>query len=236
MWNRALLVGLLVFALVGAVGPLAVYGLAAGGVLAMPRDLQSWGLFGDFVGGTSGTIISLLNLLVILYIAINVQAIQARQQHDRDLAARRRGLAFDMHREWNSLAMYEARTAAGKMVRNSPERTLDQVDAAEPAETAAKLWLVIAFYQRLALTLQHGEIDTKVVPALFGDTFVWWHRHCFRNQLRPTGWESWTLMDYLDQWLRTNAPTADHALWTSRAEAYGKAGEGSGGVTTGSAG
>jgi hypothetical protein len=124
-----------------------------------------------------------------------------------------------MHREFNSESMWKARVDGGNLVLQAPEQTLDQLDQSDnPA--ARDIWIVIGFYQRLALALMNKQINEELLPDLFGDTFVWWFRNCFEKQLEPTGWESWQRMEYLKTWLAKKAKPEDFRAWEIRAEKY----------------
>ncbi|MBV8212743.1 MAG: hypothetical protein JOZ08_05900 [Verrucomicrobia bacterium] len=115
--------------------------------------------------------------------------------------------------------MWKARIDGGKLVQQGTHGTLDQLDrTANPG--ARNIWMVIGFYRRLALAINNKQINEDLVPVLFGDNFIWWYHHCFKNQLEPTGWESWDRMKYLKSWLARKAKPEDLRAWEIRAEKY----------------
>jgi hypothetical protein len=115
--------------------------------------------------------------------------------------------------------MWKARTDGGKFVLQNPSQTLDQLDRSD-SSGARNIWMVLGFYQRLALAIKNRQIDERLVPELFGDTFIWWFRLCFEKQLEPTGWESWQRMEYLRNWLAKKAELEDFLVWERQAEKY----------------
>jgi hypothetical protein len=132
---------------------------------------------------------------------------------------RKTQLTLDMDREFDSEPMWKARVGGGKLVLQNPYGTLDQLDrTGNPG--ARYIWMVISFYQRLALALKNRQINEDLVPELFGDNFIWWYRHCFEKQLEPTDWESWQRMEYLNNWLAKKAKPEGLRSWEIRAEKY----------------
>jgi hypothetical protein len=180
------------------------------------NDPQMWSAFGGYFAGTAGPLISLVNLAGVIFIATIVSKFQQDEQRLYDREERRRQNTYDFHREWNAESMFVTRTLASKVISKKNAPTLDKLDTEGNPEEAARVWIVSAFYHRLSLAIQHDQIENKLVPRLFGDTFYWWYRNCFYNQLRPTGWESWDDIDLLWKWLCNNASKTERDRWVQR--------------------
>jgi len=214
-WFVWLPVVLVIAALLGAVLALGFYVFTFHGT-TLSDNPQQWGDFGSYVGGTIGPLVGLMNLAIVLYIAVSVISFQKSQERNLEERARKTSVAFEMHREFNAESMLRVRTDAGKLAFKGSYHTLDKLDQSTHPD-AAKLWTVIHFYDRLSLAVTHRQIDKDLVPDLFGDTFVWWYRHCFKDQLQPTGWESWLRIDDLMKWLKENTRPEEFKRWEDRA-------------------
>lgn len=169
-------------------------------------NLDKWSEFGNFIGGVVGPLLSFVNLILIVYIAISLNPSERKTQ-----------LTLDLHREFDSESMWKARTDGSKLVLQGSYQTLDQLGE-NPG--ARNIWMVVGFYRRLALAIKNRQIDEELVPDLFGDNFIWWFRHCFEKQLESTGWEAWQRMEYLRSWLAKKAKPEDLRAWEIRAEKY----------------
>jgi hypothetical protein len=84
------------------------------------------------------------------------------------------------------------------------------------------LWGVGNFFQRLWLAIKYKQIYEDLVPALFGDYFIWWYFNCFEPQLKPRGWDSWDYIDVLPTWLKHRVPQDVYDQWKARAEQFRK--------------
>jgi hypothetical protein len=205
--ERTLITALVLLFLAALFGSMLWCGVALNGV-PNAENLGKWSEFGNLIGGLIGPLLSFVNLLLIVYIAISLNPSERKTQ-----------LTLDLHREFDSEPMWKARIDGGKLVLQDTHGTLDQLDRTDNPG-ARNIWMVIGFYQRLALALKNRQISEDLVPDLFGNDFVWWYRHCFEKQLEPTGWESWQRMDYLKKWLANKAKPEDLRAWEIRAEKY----------------
>jgi hypothetical protein len=208
MNTKRCLITLMIIIILGAIfGSVLWFGLVLNGA-PNAGNLDKWNEYGGFIGGLIGPLLNFLNLLLIVYIAVSLNPSQSKTQ-----------LTLDLHREFDSESMWKARTDGGKFVLQNPSQTLDQLNRSDNPG-ARNIWMVIGFYQRLALAIKNRHIDERLVPELFGDTFIWWFRLCFEKQLEPTGWESWQRMEYLRNWLAKKADLEDFLVWEKRAEKY----------------
>jgi hypothetical protein len=79
--------------------------------------------------------------------------------------------------------------------------------------------IVIRFYQRLWLAVDNNRIRADLVPKLFGEVFYWWHVVCFESMLSSTGWESWSDINALKDWLDRKATASQRKTWLDKATA-----------------
>ncbi|OHX37827.1 hypothetical protein BJL95_04440 [Methylomonas sp. LWB] len=121
-WFGILLVVLVVLGL--PVG-LYAYNFRHSSLSPAPAD---WGVLGDYLN----PFISVLNLLVVAYIAHKVNFEQRRKDlEDRD-TERQLNLVSDLLREWMSENMYQSRTKADCLLKVNPDRSFDHFDALFP--------------------------------------------------------------------------------------------------------
>jgi hypothetical protein len=170
-----------------------------------------------YISGTVGPLINLLNLALVLFIATVVYRFQQVDQRFYDREERRRQNVYDLHREWNTETMMLARVSAARLVGNKGAALdLFHVGMEEDPEGAARVWTVVAFYERLWLSIQADRIDNSLVAPLFGDAFYWWYMKCFHSKLRTRGWESLKHMDQLWNWICSHASETELEEWTER--------------------
>jgi hypothetical protein len=176
-------------------------------------DPQVWSAFGGYLSGTVGPLVNLLNLAVVLFIATVVYKFQQVDQRFYDQEERRRQNTYDLHREFNTETMMLARLSAGKLI-GSNGVALDLME--EDPEGAARIWAVVAFYERLWFSIQADRIDDSLVAPLFGNIFYWWYLNCFHTRLRNRGWEHLKHMDQLWNWICSHASKTELDDWTER--------------------
>lgn len=125
-------------------------------------------------------------------------------------------VAFDLHREWSAEGMLVTRTRAGKLLSYYPG-SISQLEAQGDPDEAARLWVVLNFYVRLGRIIESDQIDLKLVPDLFGDTFYWWYRRFKEKKLDKTEWESWEVISRLRTWFENRVPAPQADQWERRA-------------------
>jgi hypothetical protein len=121
--------------------------------------------------------------------------------------------AFDMHRELHGTELLMARYQAGAAVRRHQGRTYLELEQELGPQAAHDLRLVVHFFERLWLAIEHGTIAEKYVPRLFGDTFYWWYAASFRHQFVPLSSEVGLNIQRLWEWLEAYAPPQQRARW-----------------------
>lgn len=141
------------------------------------QDITDWAQFGDFMSGTLGPIIGIVNVFLVSYIAITIG-------QQKDVLEKRLSL-FQRLQEWNSLQMMGARQAAYDILKNDPKRTL-----AERSETkvpdATPLWTVLHFFMNLSLASDPLDIlDSDEAARAFGQIFAWWDGAAINGDYPP---------------------------------------------------
>ncbi|MGK7934978.1 MAG: hypothetical protein AB4206_04125 [Xenococcaceae cyanobacterium] len=99
-------------------------------------------------------------------------------------------LVFDLHKEFNSTELYQARRKAEIFLNNinrekKHEKILnfEEIYKQYKEEESRAIWLVVRFYERLWLAIDNNQVDLKLTAKLFGQTFNWWYKHYFKHQL-----------------------------------------------------
>jgi hypothetical protein len=125
---------------------------------------------------------------------------------------------FEMHREFDSDAMYKSRILADQLIKKNPNDTLDKIYEKYPEESL-HIWQVISFYIRLWLAIKYRQVKLELVPELFGDTFVWWYVVCFEKQLTPVYRHSQARRQIVDliNWFNIHSSKSKLSEWTQHA-------------------
>lgn len=126
---------------------------------------------------------------------------------------------LDMHREFNADRMSESRGKAFLFLKQHWGVPFAEIAArAELDAQAVPLWDVMRFYQRLSVTVRYGQVNRRIVPALFGEIFLWWYLLCYRQQLLQTKWVAAKDIEYLYWFMKKNVERADWDEWNERHE------------------
>ena len=91
---------------------------------------------------------------------------------------------FEFHREFDSEVMHKSRILADQLVKKNPGFTLYEIYEKYPEESF-HIWQVINFYRRLWTAIKYNQVQAKLIPDLFGETFIWWYLICFEKQYLP---------------------------------------------------
>jgi hypothetical protein len=87
--------------------------------------------------------------------------------------------------------MFKSRMDAWKFTQKFPQADLDafyQDRKRRFTENLDKVWVVMAFFQRLHVDLEHGRIEKELLVRLFGQIFTWWYVVCFNHNLADPSW------------------------------------------------
>lgn len=189
-----------------------------GGLTLSRTDAGPWGQLGDYLGGLLNPMFALLNVIVVVYIALSVQQLGESQRKQEQESERRIQTVIDLHREWNSGALYASRTLAGKLVRDYPALTIFQIENEVPYDQAAHFWVVTGFFQRLAFLAEHDKLHKQMALELFAELFVWWWILSYEKQLMPCECDARDRIFVLKKWIYGNTTEAQRAPWVRRAE------------------
>ncbi|NJK54215.1 MAG: hypothetical protein HC936_18155 [Leptolyngbyaceae cyanobacterium SU_3_3] len=160
-------------------------------------------LFGTIVGAT-----------LAFWFALRQLTIQSKEVHKKALV----DTTFELHREFNSSEMSEARNRADKIFKQYPTPvTLDALEENFPEVEARPIYLVIRFYQRLWLAIKNKRVDTKLIPELFGEIFYWWFVNYLEPQVMPVGWQICSDIQDLKNWFDENSDQIMYRVWLDRA-------------------
>lgn len=121
-------------------------------------------------------------------------------------------LIFELHREFNSESMMQARTQADKLMQKHPKTPLDELYENLPSEETHGVLMVINFYERLWLAIKYNRVDKKLAPQLFGQIFIWWYVICFES-LIPQHWNSHSEVRQLKAWMDKSVDRQNHREW-----------------------
>ncbi len=123
----------------------------------------------------------------------------------------------DLQREWNGEGMAIVRMRADRMIRNHPGKDLLQLEMQDSPENYSNILRILTFFQRMRMLVQYRQINTHLVPELFGRDIVWWHVNCFRDRL-PESWIMRSDWLALHAWIQKHSPADTYARWVKAAE------------------
>jgi hypothetical protein len=132
--------------------------------------------------------VTLLTALVGVLVGALISGISVRR-------TRRRDLTYAMHREFFGQEMGKTRVEARERLPHVIGKSLSEMDREDgSAGINLPLWQMIRFYQRLAVMIEHDEVSRKMIPELFGGTFIWWYIVYFEDSVQNV---NWTIADHL---------------------------------------
>ncbi|MEY3304966.1 MAG: hypothetical protein ACK5RE_01055 [Pseudanabaena sp.] len=121
---------------------------------------------------------------------------------------------FDFHREFDSEVMNRSRILADHLIKKVPNLMLDEMYEKYPEESF-HIWQVINFYRRLWVAIKYGQVKNKLIPELFGETFIWWYLICFERQYLPAynHFQGRNQILDLKNWLDTHSDKSVMHVW-----------------------
>ena len=201
------------------VAVLAAYVLVFQDLTISRSDAGPWGQFGDYVGGLLNPAFALLNVILVGYIAISFQRLNEKERTNEQEYQKRIQATIDLHREWNGESMYSSRMKASPIARKHLSLSLFEIEKIEPYEQAAHIWVVVGFFHRMNLLVQHERLQKEMAIKLFGELFVWWWTVSFEKQLSPCNCDSGVAIEELKRWFYTNTTETEREPWVARAHA-----------------
>ena len=88
---------------------------------------------------------------------------------------------FNFHREFDSHLMHESRIKADIFIKLNPNLTLNEMTETY-SQDSFHIWQVIKFYRRLWVAIKYKQVILKLVPDLFGETFMGWYIKYFHEK------------------------------------------------------
>ena len=136
----------------------------------------------------------------------------------RESKQARTAFIFDMHREFNTGDVSKARGLAHEVLIANPDVPLTELLAKVGPEKSHDVWVLLNFFLRLRLAVQHGRIDGKLVFPLFGETVIWWARVHFADRMEHGIWDSYDAVFEMESWFEKRyGRNANFAKWAQRA-------------------
>lgn len=196
-------------------------GIYVGNLGSLPidnTDAGPWGEFGDYIGGMLNPLFSLLNVAVVLYIASSLHRLNEAEKAKTTESARRIQCTIDLHKEWNSEAIYKSRNIASKLLMRNPRSTIFQIEEIEPPEDAAHIWIVVGFFQRLEFLVEHAKVHESMAIELFAELFTWWWSASYKHQLAPCNCDASDQLLVLNAWFESNTTEEKREPWIQKAK------------------
>ena len=109
-------------------------------------------------------------------------------------------LAFDMHKEINGLEMSRHRRIAGKFIETHPVKNFRELSVVDEEKTISVL-MIMRFYQRLWLSVKHGQIKKNLVNELFSEVFYYWYYLSYQHNLLVLDWDAAAQIKELASWM-----------------------------------
>ncbi|MCA2220016.1 hypothetical protein [Nonomuraea aurantiaca] len=122
-------------------------------------------------------------------------------------------MTFELHKELHGPEMIRARYTCADILMENPGLTYDELDQHLGYSTMGDLRQIIYFFQRLWLSIEHGEIRKKYVCRLFGDTYSWWYKTTLEANLVPNGSEVAKDLEALWNWMNKNSTSEQRRIW-----------------------
>jgi hypothetical protein len=180
---------------------------------AKPED---WAFFATYFGGLLGTMLSLLNLGVIIYLATVVRAIQKQE----DNSAKKYDTLAELHKEWNGEQVYRSRDIAFTYLLKNPGINLKEIsESPDRPNELAHVWIVQGFFERLQALIHYEMVQKEVAIELFGQIFVWWDEFLFKEKI-PKEWPNSKRIDYLRNVIVEQVDKETLKNWKEYADSY----------------
>ena len=190
-------------------------------------DPAAWGQFGDYLGGMLNPMLASVNIAAVFYIAVSVQKYNDdqkkrhdAQQKEEQNSEERVKTVIELHREWNSESLYQARTKAEQTVTNYISSDLLTIEKQTQPDEAAQIWIVVGFFQRLSFLVEHDRVHKEMATELFGELFIWWWIVSFERQLMTCDWDARDRIISLKEWLYNSTSEKRRSSWELRARKY----------------
>jgi hypothetical protein len=136
---------------------------------------------------------------------------------------RRLELVLQAHRDFNSADMVEIRHRASELLDSHPGQDFRELRAQLGRSVMKDIWAVQYFYQRLWLLVQYHQVDSRLVPELFGDIFSWWVQRYYLALLFSLETEPARHIEQLWRWIQEKSTPQQRQQWSHHIDSDGGA-------------
>lgn len=167
--HQLIFISVILITLLLIIAPTAIYVISfwSNPISSDPKVFSD---FGGYFGGVTGVIVSVINVVLLGYIAIHLEQIridldQRKSKHEAKL----RLLMFLS--EWSSAEMWKNRGKADDIVRKYPEDNYLQIHDKQEIEDSESLSMIVSFFQFLNASIDSEIISEQEAIRAFGQIF-----------------------------------------------------------------
>jgi hypothetical protein len=157
------------------------YVIAFGALPINTTKPELWAHFATYFSGVLGPLLSILNLVAIVYIAV-----QLTQLQQSAVASKR--LSLDLYSDWHAQELHSSRIEVSKLLAELTEATtpLPTLSEVEDKYVAQEdhVFRIYHFFEKWALLCRENQIDAKLLQTLLGGYAGWWRDEYF-SKIRP---------------------------------------------------
>ena len=144
---------------------------------------------------------SIIGTFVGAIFALGIALCQFSIQKSSELKQRRLETTLDFHREWVSVDFMEARFETNKIfTEHRKDGNLDGFYSDLSVERKSNIRMVLAFFRRLQLDIEHKRVDDELTKELFGGEFLWFYYKWFKDVI-PDGWTTKKSVEKINEWM-----------------------------------
>jgi hypothetical protein len=175
----AIIAVLLAFALCVALA-LGPYIWAFGSLRVDTTKPELWAHFGTYLSGVLGPLLAILNILAIVYIAV-----QLTQLQQADTASKK--LSLDLYNEWHGKEMHESRIEISRSIAKfrKEKRVFPALSKIEGQSliSVIDVFRIYHFFEKWALLVQEKHVEPKLLQTLLGGYAAWWSEEYFADAM-----------------------------------------------------
>ncbi|HEX3798738.1 MAG TPA: hypothetical protein VH413_08550 [Verrucomicrobiae bacterium] len=136
-------------------------------------------------------------------------------REEKNEKAKKSRRLFELHKEWNSNAVYMSRRKADKLIRDYPTAKIKELHDEHPDESS-DLSIVLGFFQTLQFSTARKLIDERETVELFGQIFIWWYVVGAQSSF-PSEWDSHKKLPKLYSLIQEYASDSELKVWENKA-------------------
>jgi hypothetical protein len=188
---------------------LAVIVIAIWVVHGLDSDTQTE-LLANTLSNLSGTIIGALLAFWFAKRQFSMQLNLETQKAEEEKRQRRIDRTLDFHREWGSVEFTQARSETDRIfTKHKANGNLDSFYSDLPEEQKNPIRMVLTFFRRLQLEIEHNRVDDELIKELFGGEFLWFYYKWLKDVI-PDGWETKKRVEKLNDWMARELPRDEY--------------------------